>query len=93
MSHRLRTLQSEKEVEAVSIIKGNGCWAGKNNRCALPVCKCLPVGERGCSAGGAFLGLPVSQPWVAKCVCSGLSGPESKLALHSLCGLQQLTLQ
>lgn len=55
LSHRLRTSHTEKEVDAVSIIKGSGCWAGKNNRCLLPGHKCICVGERVYRLGVTFL--------------------------------------
>lgn len=50
-----RTAQTEKEIDAVTRIKGNGCWAGENSRCPLPVRKCMPVGERVYRLGATFL--------------------------------------
>lgn len=61
ISHRLRTSQSAKEVEAISRMKWNGCRAGKNCGCPLPVCKCLPMGERVYSSGVTFLCLSVCE--------------------------------
>lgn len=53
--------QTEKEINAVSRIKGNGCRAGKNNKCPLPVCKCMPAGERLYSLGATCL----ARQWVS----------------------------